>query len=76
MPWARVKVYDIAAGGMCMDWLPIIDSSRGLRVRIPGFNLINCHIRWRKDMLMGVEFTSPLYGPVLDHIARRNARRA
>jgi len=74
-PWARVNVYDISTGGLCMDWLPIIDSSRSLRVRIPGFNVLNGHIRWRKDMLMGVEFTSQLYGPVLDHIARRAARR-
>lgn len=75
-PWARVKVYDISTGGLCTDWLPIIDSSRALRIRIPGFNVLNGYIRWRKDMLMGVEFTSQLYGPVRDHIARRNARRA
>jgi len=74
-PWTRVMVHDISEGGFCMDWLPILDRTRALRVRIPGFSVLNGHIRWRKDMLMGVEFNSPLYGPVLDHIARRAARR-
>jgi len=55
--------------------VPVLDQMRPLRLRIPGFNVLQGHIRWRKDMMMGVEFTSPLYGPVLDHIARKAARR-
>ena len=69
-PWGSVRLVNISETGFCMDWMPGLELQRALWIRIPGIQLLQAHIRWKRDTTMGCEFGSPLYGPVFDHIVR------
>jgi hypothetical protein len=74
-PWNRTLLRNISETGFCMDWLPALELHRPLWVRIPGLNLLQSHIRWKRRVLMGCEFNTRLYAPVFDHIVREDNRR-
>ena len=73
-PWAKVELHNISEQGFCVDWLPALELSRPIWLRVPGLNMFQAHIRWKGHGLMGCELTSRLYGPVVDHIVRNAAR--
>ncbi len=70
-PWNTVRLHNISETGFCIDWLPAIEPTRSLWIRIPGLQLLQAHIRWKQQGMMGCEFVSRLYGPVFEHIARQ-----
>lgn len=69
-PWAKVRLQDISQEGFRITWLPVIDMTTPLRVKIPGLQLLSAHIRWRSGQAVGCQFTEPLSVFVYEHIAR------
>ena len=68
------KISDISADGCCV-------STRGLFVRVGGRVMIRPEgmeglsgiIRWVDGFRAGIQFDSPIYAPVLDHLAAIHA---
>ncbi|MEO7914081.1 MAG: PilZ domain-containing protein [Novosphingobium sp.] len=71
-PWVKVLLHDISETGFRIDWRPGFDIGKAIYVRIPGIQLLNATLRWKREGMIGCEFTSKLYGPVYDHIVRQS----
>ncbi|MEP7221062.1 MAG: PilZ domain-containing protein [Novosphingobium sp.] len=71
-PWAKVLLHDISETGFRIDWRPGFDIGKPIYVKIPGLQLLNAMLRWKREGMIGCEFTSKLYAPVYDHIVRQS----
>lgn len=71
-PWMRIKLHDISQSGFCMDWRPGLSEHHQIYIRIPGLELLVAHLRWKREGMIGCEFSSRLYPPVFDHIVRQS----
>lgn len=71
-PWTKLKLQDISETGFCMDWRPGFIEHQQLYIRIPGLELLCAHLRWKREGLIGCEFTHRLYPPVFDHIVKQS----
>lgn len=69
-PWQRVRLEDISPSGFRIAWMPTIHADRPLRIRIPGIQLLNAHVRWRQGRSVGCEFAESLHLAVFEHIVR------
>ena len=75
-PWNSTQLHNISETGFCINWLPAFEMHRSLWIRIPGLQLLQAHVRWKRDQMMGCEFVAKLYGPVFEHIARQTQEQA
>lgn len=75
-PWMRIKLHDISESGFCMDWRPGLSEQHQIYIRIPGLELLVAHLRWKREGMIGCEFSSRLYPPVFDHIVRQSLLEA
>ncbi len=71
-PWIKLKLQDISETGFCMDWRPGLTEQLPLYIRIVGLELLIANLRWKREGMIGCEFTHRLYPPVYDHIVRQS----
>ncbi len=71
-PWLKLKLQDISESGFCMDWRPGLTEHLSLYIRIPGLELLVANLRWKREGMIGCEFSHRLYPPVYDHIVRQS----
>jgi hypothetical protein len=69
-PWARVLLTDLSRSGFRVSMLPRSKPDAKVWIRIPGLQPLSASIRWQNQAGIGCEFTTPLYEPVFDHVAR------
>jgi hypothetical protein len=70
-PWKLARLEDISQTGFRIAWLPEADENKQLRIRIPGLQVLNANLRWRKGKAVGCAFAEPLHVAVFEHILRR-----
>lgn len=70
-----VDVLDLSVSGFSCLTAYTMPVGSTLWLTIPGLGGIEATIAWRRDFLYGCEFLTPLHPAVLDHLARRLARR-
>ena len=70
------KLVDISTNGCCIicRGLHLAVGSRVI-VQPEGLEGIPAVVRWSERSRVGVEFSSPLYPPIIEHLSRKNARR-
>jgi hypothetical protein len=68
--WSKSILYDLSRTGFRIAWLPRRSSDPKLWIRIPGLQPLTAVIRWHSQSAIGCEFSTPLYEPVFDHLAR------
>lgn len=68
------EITDITAEGCCVtaDSLFFRIGTRVV-IRPEGMEGLTGVVRWIEGMRAGIEFDSPLYGPVVDHLANQNS---
>ena len=69
-PWAKVVLTDLSRTGFRIAWSPRCQPGAKLWIRIPGLQPLSAVVRWQNQSGIGCEFTSPLYEPVFEHLAR------
>lgn len=68
--WTKATLQDLSRTGFRIAWLPRRSADDKLWIRIPGLQPLVAAIRWHNQSGIGCEFSSPLYEPVFDHLAR------
>ena len=71
-PWKKAQLDEISPSGFRMARFPDFSEQLPLRIRIPGLQLLNAHVRWQKGNAVGCEFTAPLHVAVFEHIVRQS----
>jgi hypothetical protein len=72
-PWKPVRLSDISETGFRIAWLPEYDAALPVRVRIPGFEILNARICWTAQKIVGCEFERRLHIAVFENIVARAA---
>jgi hypothetical protein len=72
-PWARVVLTDLSRSGFRLAWLPGCKPGTRLWIRIPGLQPLSAEVRWHNQRGIGCEFSSALYDPVFEHLAKAAA---
>ena len=70
-PWATTRLLNLSETGFCLVWLPAMELTRGLWLRIPGLQLLKASIRWRSGSMIGCEFEQRLHTAVFEHVVRQ-----
>jgi len=69
-PWKLARLSDLSETGFKLAWLPDYDTSKPVRIRIPGIETLSAKICWHEGKQIGCAFASPLHVAVFDHIVR------
>lgn len=69
----RALVLNLSLGGCCIqaDTL-FLSTGQRVVVRPDGLEGIPATVRWTEGQSAGLEFLTPLYAPVFDHVVQRN----
>lgn len=70
-PWTHSRLLNLSETGFCLVWLPAMELTRGMWLRIPGLQVLKANIRWRSGSMIGCEFEQRLYPAVFEHIVRQ-----
>ncbi len=70
-PWKMARLDDISQAGFRIAWLPEVNPSAPLRIRIQGLQMLTANIRWQRGKSIGCEFTEPLHIAVFEHILKQ-----
>ena len=69
-PWKMARLSDLSETGFKLAWLHDYDSTKPLRIRIPGIETLSAKICWHEGKQIGCAFASPLHVAVFENIVR------
>ncbi|MEO6153624.1 MAG: PilZ domain-containing protein [Croceibacterium sp.] len=69
-PWRSARLQDVSVSGFRLVGISSAVEGCGVRIRIPGLEVLSATIRRRHALELGCEFERPLSVYVLEHMAR------
>jgi hypothetical protein len=70
-PWSLVFLRDLSNEGFQMGRIPGLRVGTGLRIKVPGLEMLSATVRWVGEERAGCAFNRPLGDYILDHIVRQ-----
>lgn len=68
---SSIQLLDISERGCRVSLLNKVAPGTRLWIRLPGLEAIEAVVRWEGNFMAGLEFSRPLYPPVLAHLLAR-----